>query len=603
MHFGPLTFREVILADFEFGARPGEAPEPICLVARSLESGTVWRLWRDELLGRTEAPYPTDDDTLFVAYYASAEIGCHRALGWPVPKNVLDLFTEFRNLTNGLEVPCGNGLLGALAWFGQDSITAADKETMRDLALRGGPWTPSEQEELVEYCQRDVDAVSRLLPKLLPSIDVPLALLRGRYMVAAAHMEAVGIPLDVGSHRIVVRHWDTIKNALIDRIDADYNVYQAGVFKRDRFVAYLKATGISWPLLQSGQPRLDDDTFREMARLHPAVAPLRELRVSLSQLRLSDLAIGPDGRNRCLLSAFQSRTGRNQPSTSQFVFGLAVWLRSLIRPVPGSALAYIDWAQQEFGIAAALSGDAAMLAAYVSGDPYLTFAKQAGAAPPTATKQTHEAIREQFKACALAVQYGMEEVSLGQRIGQSPGRARELLHLHRKTYYRFWQWSDASLDYALLRNHLYTAFGWRLHVGPSANPRSIRNFPMQANGAEMLRLACCFATEEGISVCAPVHDAILIEAPVGDIDYIVAKTQRAMAEASRIVLGGLELRSEATVIRYPDRYIDPRGRRMWETVQSVIAEQRQSDQCMDATVPTQGRSPAPSLSISLSRRN
>ena len=45
---------------------------------------------------------------------------------------------------------------------------------------------------------------------------------------------------------------------------------------------------------------------------------------------------------------------------------------------------------------------------------------------------------------------------------------------------------------------------------------------MQANGAEMLRLACCFATEEGIAVCAPVHDAILIEAPVEEIDHIVA---------------------------------------------------------------------------------
>ena len=161
--------------------------------------------------------------------------------------------------------------------------------------------------------------------------------------------------------------------------------------------------------------------------MHPELAPLRELRVSLSLLRLSDLAIGPDGRNRCLLSAFQARTGRNQPSTSKFIFGPAVWLRSLIKPTPGHALAYIDWSQQEFGIAAALSGDTAMLAAYQSGDPYLTFAKQAGAARPTATKQTHQAIREHFKACALAVQYGMEEESLGQRIGQSPARARELL--------------------------------------------------------------------------------------------------------------------------------------------------------------------------------
>lgn len=166
MRIGSLTFRDVIAVDFEFAAHPGEPPDPICLVARSLVSGHTHRLWQDELFRRTEPPYPTDDDTLFVAYYASAEIGCHLALHWPVPAYVLDLFAEFRNLTNGLDVPCGNGLLGALAWFGLDSITAADKTMMRDLALRGGPWTQAERVALLAYCESDVDALARLLPKL-----------------------------------------------------------------------------------------------------------------------------------------------------------------------------------------------------------------------------------------------------------------------------------------------------------------------------------------------------------------------------------------------------------------------------------------------------
>jgi hypothetical protein len=509
------------------------------------------------------------------------------------------LFTEFRNLTNGLDVPCGNGLLGALAYFGLDSIAVADKDAMRGLALRGGPWTPNEQEVLLTYCESDVDALTRLLPKVLPSIDVPRALLRGRSMVAAARIEAVGIPVDIETHYDIVEHWDAVKDALIDRVDASFGVYVDRTFKRDRFAAYLATNNIPWPRHPSGQLQLDDDSFREMARMQPTVAPLRELRVSLAQLRLSDLAIGRDGRNRCLLSAFQARTSRNQPSTSRFIFGPAVWLRSLIKPPRGHALAYIDWAQQEFGIAAALSGDPAMLVAYRSGDPYLTFAKQAGVVPPTATKRSHQAIRDQFKACALAVQYGMEEVSLGQRIGEPPARARELLRFHRDTYRRFWRWSDGVLDYAFLHGSLYTAFGWQLHVGPATNPRSIRNFPMQANGAEMLRLACCLATEDRIAVCAPVHDALLIEAAIDEIDDAVARAQQAMAEASRLVLGGLELRSEATVIRYPERYIDERGRQMWETVQDLVTGCGRADLCIGATVPAHRRSPAPSLSISV----
>src|SRR5262249_47338199 len=151
-----------------------------------------------------------------------------------------------------------------------------------------------------------------------------------------------------------------------------------------------------------------DKTFREMAKALPAqIGPLRDLRHALGQLRLNDLAVGPDGRNRVLLSAFASKTGRNQPSNSAFVFGPSAWLRSLIRPGPGRAVAYVDWSQQELAIAAALSGDRKMMAAYESGDFYLTFAKMAGAVPRDATKKSHPREREQFKAVALGVLYGL----------------------------------------------------------------------------------------------------------------------------------------------------------------------------------------------------
>jgi DNA polymerase-1 len=102
-----LPFREIWAVDFEFIADPGENPKPVCLVAWELRNGRKLRLWQDQL-GPTP-PYGTGPDTLFIAYYASAEIGCHLSLGWPIPERVLDLFTEFRNLTNGLRPPSGSG--------------------------------------------------------------------------------------------------------------------------------------------------------------------------------------------------------------------------------------------------------------------------------------------------------------------------------------------------------------------------------------------------------------------------------------------------------------------------------------------------------------
>ena len=100
---------------------------------------------------------------------------------------------------------------------------------------------------------------------------------------------------------------------------------------------------------------------------------------------------------------------------------------------------------------------------------------------------------------------------------------------------------------------------------------------MQANGAEMLRLACCLATERDIVVCAPVHDALLVAGSDTDIQDVVTATQAAMAEASRVVLAGFELRSDVKIVHHPDRYMDPRGERMWETVTAIMANLPQAE--------------------------
>jgi DNA polymerase I len=406
---------------------------------------------------------------------------------------------------------------------------------------------------------------------MLPGIDLPRAILRGRYMAAASAMEFAGVPIDVPTLELLRANWTRIQDRLIAEIDADYGVFDGRSFKADRFAGWLIAKNIPWPLLETGHLALDDDTFREMARAYPAVSPLRELRNALSDLRLNDLAVGRDGRNRALLSAFRSRTGRNQPSNSKYIFGPSVWLRGLIKPPPGHGVAYIDWSQQEFGIAAALSGDAAMQAAYRSGDPYLDFAKQAGAVPPDATKKTHGAIRELFKQCVLGVQYGMEANSLALRIGRPTIVARDLLRAHRETFRAFWTWSDAAVDVAMSQGALRTVFGWNIRIGENSNPRALRNFAMQANGAEMLRLACCLATERGIEVCAPVHDALLICAPLERLGAGTAATRGAMAEASRTVLSGFEIGTDAKLVAYPDRYMDGRGQVMWDRVCGLVA--------------------------------
>lgn len=579
-------FREVWCADFEFRADPGERPWPVCMVAKEMTSGREIRLWRDELLARDRAPFDTGPGSAVVAYYASAELGCFLELGWPLPANVIDLFAEHRVETNGKKLPVGNDLLGALAVRGLAHIDVGEKEAMRQLVIGQRQWSEAERRAILDYCSSDVVALAALLPAMAPAIDWPRAKLRGRYMTAAARMERAGIPIDAELYAKIVGEWGPIKEKLIADVDRAYGVFEDGTFKHARFEQYLKSNRIPWPRLPSGALALDDTTFDEQARSHPQLRSLYELRATLNRLRLADIPVGHDQRARCLLSAFRSVTGRNQPSSSKFLFGPARWIRGLAREQEGRAIAYVDWSTQEIAIAAGLSGDERMIEAYASGDPYMEFAKATGLAPPDATKDTHADIREVCKAIVLGVNYGMGPETMAFKAGISKTEAREFLRVHKSTYPKFWRFIDEAVTTAQFSGHMRSVFGWQRFVERNANPRSLMNFPMQAGGAEMMRIASIAATEAGIEVCCPVHDAFLISAPTTRIEDDVAAMRAIMSKAGRAVTGGLDVRTDVKIAPWPGRYMDKRGEAMWSKVMALVGmADGTGAQIRDTTVP------------------
>ena len=498
-----------VLADFEFAARPA--------------SGRTWFAW---LLASSKRPHsecgainsapshrtppaPTRCSSPTTPAPSSAAIW---ALGWPMPARVLDLFTEFRDRTNGLATPAGAGLLGALDLFGLDTIGAAEKEAMRELVCAAGRGRERAAPAILDYCESDVARARATAAGHAAAASICRAHCcaaatwpRRRAWSATA---CRSIPrcsarlrgtLDGHSGRADRRHRHRLRRVRRAHL-------QGRPVRR-----WLAANGIPWPRLDSGRLDLSDDTFRQMAQAYPAVAPLRELRSALSEMRLNDLAVGRDGRNRTILSAFRSRTGRNQPSNTKFIFGPSVWLRGLIQPPPGYGVAYIDWSQQEFGIAAALSGDRGD-AGRLSLRRSLSGLRQAGrrrAGGRHQGRRTRPSASCSSSACwpsstAWRRKPGAAHRPAADRRARSAaGPPRDLPRVLALVGRRRRPRHAARLD-------LHTVFGWHVHVGEQSNPRSLRNFPMQANGAEMLRLACCFATERGIEVCAPVHDAVLI---------------------------------------------------------------------------------------------
>ena len=561
-------YKAIWLLDFEFIALNGNKPDPVCLVAIEFKSQQTLRVWQNDLRKLEAPPFDTGEDSLFIAYYASAEIGCFLELNWPIPINIIDLFAEFRIINNGrLGVSSGRSLLAALKFFNLNVPLESYKDDMRDLILSGGPWSKEQRVAILNYCESDVKALQDLLPMFTDRLNSH-SLIRGRYLAAVARMEFNGVPIDRDSYEVLTTHWEAIKLKLIKQLDT-YNLYEGTTFKQRNFAGLLRTKKYAWPKTERGNLSLSEDTFKSMCQVYPDLQVVHELRQSLSKLKLNDLQVGKDDRNRCLLSPFSSKTGRNQPSTTKFIYGPSSWVRSLIKPEKDTAIAYLDWSQQEFGIAAALSNDSRMLQAYESGDPYLEFAKLANAVPSNATKSSHPYERGLYKQCILATQYGMGTQSLALRINKTEPEAQELLNMHQRIFSIYWNWIDRAVDYAQLTGYISTVFGWTLHVNAATKIRTIQNFPMQANGAEMLRLACCMVTEAGVSVCAPVHDALLIESSIDSLGSDVELAQKSMREASKIILGGFELSTDVEVFKYPSRYLDERGQEMWNTIKEI----------------------------------
>ena len=228
-------YDRIYLHDFEFRQPAGERIQDVwCLHAYEWRTGETIALWHDELRPY-KPPYPINETTLFVSHYSSAEAACHLALHWPLGATV-DFYVEFRARTNGLKLPCGRSLLGALAFFGLPSMfDALQKDAMHALAQRGGPHSAQEREELMSGCRKDVEALKVLFPVMAPHLDLPRALLRGKFMCCAAKIEQAGIPINTRALKIVNQNLPALLDRLIERVDKNFGFYDKQTFKYDRF--------------------------------------------------------------------------------------------------------------------------------------------------------------------------------------------------------------------------------------------------------------------------------------------------------------------------------------------------------------------------------
>jgi DNA polymerase I len=602
-----LGVKDIIVLDTEFVSQnDGNPVTPVCLCAKSLITGKEWRLFAEP---GAQNPLPVDTDILYVCFAAPAEWSYFLAMGWDLPPTIIDLYAERMMQTCEDKEPEGKRrgkryvptLLRSMAAYGLDAMSAVEKEEMRNLILRAHPFTDDERTRILDYCMEDVTNTAALFEAMVAELNLPFAIGRGNYTRVVAWWEYNGIPIDVPAYKRLIRHGDKLKTRLIASVEQEhgYGVYVRkpdGTMKWEKqgFNALVHRLGLqdAWTKTPSGKDFVTADgetlpeeekIFKQMALLCPYLEPLRQVRKFVTTLRNFQLFIGADGRCRVYPNPWWTNTGRANPRNSNFIFTLPKWARPLMKPGRGQALAYVDLKSAEVGIAAGLSGDPNMKKCYVSAmnggdDVYVGFAKLAGAIPPNGTKESHPKERKLYKVSMLATQYGQMPPSLAKKNVLPLWVAQDVHNKHKSIYARYWSWIENEVLHAGIAQHMDTLLGWRRPVSEEdAEANTLLNYPIQAGCGEILRLATGYMLDAGIAICACVHDAVLIEAPSGEIEEAVTTCQECWRRASAEYLDGFELGSDAKIVCYPARWgdnreEDPEDIKLWGRIQRLLDE-------------------------------
>jgi hypothetical protein len=395
------NFSQIVVADFEYEVAEGDLPNVLCMVAHVLDEylrhiRTV-RLWRGEF--GSAPPFDIGPDTLFVAYSAWAEMTCFLVLGWHFPVHVFDQHTDYLAASNVL-LPYGpdeaeerkqqklrKRLPDACKAYGITGWEAIDKKTMQE-DIGAGNWVKYGKNNVLTYCEEDVRMSVELLRRQVRGCgphrpaDVPRILHWSNYSAKAiARIQARGIPIDTVLWSLVQENKFAVIDELRRQFDPSYfdtePIYdRKGGWSYVRFEQWLMRAGIThWPRLPSGELDIDSDAFRLMYHC-PGVEGLHALRDCIGFILRAWLPIGRDGRNRPSLFPFGTTTGRNAHSKSPY--NVHAGMRSFMVFPPDKIGVYLDWRTQEVGIAAAKSGDLALMDAYRSGDVYHALARTCG---------------------------------------------------------------------------------------------------------------------------------------------------------------------------------------------------------------------------------
>src|SRR2546430_2171223 len=305
----------------------------------------------------------------------------------------------------------------------------------------------------------------------------------------------------------------------------------------------------------------DADTLETLREKHPIVGLILEHR-QLSKLKstyvdaLPQLVDPMSGRVHTSFGQASTATGRLSSSNPNLMnIPIRTELGQRIRRAfkAGRAVHLVvsaDYSQIELRIAAHLSGDPKMLAAFAAGQDIHT--ATAAAVFKVPIEQVDPNQRRLAKVANFGSIYGQGEYGLSQQLAISGDVARDFLAQYWATYSKLREYLDEVRHKAREDAFVVSATGRRRAIPDLRSPnyqlrsaaeRMAINFPMQSLAADIIKIAMVRLhreieadTLEG-RMLLQVHDELLFEVPRAELDQFAEKVPRIMTEAYELETG------------------------------------------------------------------
>jgi DNA polymerase-1 len=593
------AFDRLVVLDTEFVPRPGNAPLLCALGYQIVGQEQVHTYRQDEILQWTTLPFPVDKGTLLIAYNVPAEaaflhtlgleqprywadpmVEDHRARTVCIPRKALRQFSKRHPEIFRPNSPCT--LLQCLEQWGITDGDAQGKEVARDIIL-SRKWEQDARlwPQILAYQASDVRLLTALFLKMEGSLDPRSAIIRGSYAAAQGRMSQRGIPVDQGTYRRLLREYPRVLQGVRSLTDPEHvRLTTKGKISIKWLRPKLEAIGAARThvVTATGRPSAKASRLRETAERYADAELLRVaewaelLSVFLEKKEggLRAPSLGDDGRVRYDQLPFGTHTGRTQGWGRDCLMAQPKWMRGLVCPASGEALISADFSGEEFGIAAAKSGDQRMQEAYKSGDPYSYMATMAGMLPAATAEETRK-IRSLFKVLTLGKLYGLGLRAFGAKSGLSYRETVRVWQFFERSFARFLWWQGQVVAQARRRGWIQTQQRWYARVVVATKTTSLLNWLIQASGGDVLRTSVLMLADAGLDLLTTVHDSVLVSVPAHRVEEEAQRVHAIMQEASQIVLG-MPIRVDIQIVRPGERLLTAETQRMWDRVSGLLEQ-------------------------------